>query len=263
MRRMLWLLGVVLAVLTTTRGARAWDGTGMWYDSAVGAPASIGGVVAGPGGGGLLATGGLRDYNVTCANCHIKAQGLIDVTLTFDGAPPPAAYTPGHTYQMVGTLVGEHLGLSGCGQYTPNNNNNFTARAEDASGNLAGALSADYGSTASCPSGPPPQTFGGGTMTFGDCHAVLTTGPSLTSWSFQWTAPAAGTGGVTFYFAAVDGNCMMDSLGDDVKVANLTLGEGMAMRALRRDANTMLAWLGVTPVLGLVGAVRRRTARSK
>jgi hypothetical protein len=260
MQRMLWLLGVVLAVLTVTREARAWDGPGMWDQAADGSPATA----QSPGGGGILATGSLHDYNVTCANCHIKGQGLIDVALTFDGAPPPATYQPGHTYQMVGTLVGEHLGLSGCMGSPPNaNNNNCAFTAEDASGNVAGGFAADFGSTASCPrNAPTAPAFGGGTMMYGDCHAVITTGPNLTTWSFQWTAPPSGTGSVMLYFVAVDGNCMMDSLGDDVKVANLTLGEGMAMRTPRRDANTMLAWLGVTPALGLVGAVRRRRARS-
>ena len=54
-----------LCGITTARMAAAWDGYNNWCDPASGKTA---------GGGGIIATGGARDYRITCAHCHIKAD---------------------------------------------------------------------------------------------------------------------------------------------------------------------------------------------
>ncbi len=159
-------------------------------------------------------------------------------------------------------MTGEHLGLSGCmGSPPAANNNNFAFAAEDASGNVAGSFTADYGDSTSCPSSYPPSSFGGGSLVYGDCHAVLTSGADRTTWSFTWTAPAAGTGSVTLYYAAVDGDCMMNSLNDDVKVSTWPMGEGTAAIKKRGAADSALAWIGLMPAVGFIGAARRRRRR--
>jgi hypothetical protein len=260
--RTLVIVAMVLAIASLASPALAWDGPPYWFDPANGAPATPYNVS--PGGGGILGTGGAGDYNITCANCHVKAAGQIGLTLAFDGAPPPAMYTPGHAYQVTATMTGEHLGLSGCMGSPPlANNNNFAMTAEDDSGMVAGSFAADSGSSAACPpAAPDPQRFSTGTYLYGDCHAVLTTGAGRTSWSFTWTAPAAGAGNVTVHYAGVDGDCMMDSLNDDVKVGTITMGEGMAsLRRRSSDANAV-AWVGLFPVVGIAGARIRRRRRA-
>lgn len=185
------------------------------------------------GGGGLFATGGKRDYSVTCSACHLEtlttpARGQIDTTLTFVPALGTVGtvktFTPGQRYEVTVTLVGEYLGLSGCG--TAENINTFTATVEDPAGNTFGLLESDTGqssnacltglSSANC-NGSLPAT-GGTTFMAGDCHAVAGYGTARTTWKFYWTPPAATTAtDVTFYWGAVDGDCKMNSLKDDVK----------------------------------------------
>jgi len=260
MKRFAGALVALFFALSFARQASAWDGVSYWYEAASGSGSP--GAQPGPGAGGILGTGGAQDYNITCANCHIKGAGKIGLSLAFDGSPAPSMYTPGHTYSVVATMTGEHLGLSGCmGSPPAANNNNFAFTAEDASGNRAGSFRADLGDTGSCPASFPPPSFGGGTYVYGDCHAVLSVGADRTTWSFSWTAPPSGTGGVTLFYAAVDGDCMMNSLNDDVKVSTWPMGEGTAALERRGSSNAALAWMGWMPIVGLVGAVRRRRRR--
>src|SRR5258708_2935574 len=136
----IFVLLVVALTLVASR-ARAWDGPEYWFESADG-PA--------PGAGGIVATGGASDHNITCANCHIKGTAAQQIDLRFTSNPPMQAggYRPGKTYQVNVDMVGEHLGLSGCSQYT-SNTNNFAASFEDASGKPVGALTGDSGWTSS------------------------------------------------------------------------------------------------------------------
>src|SRR5215831_7050369 len=135
MKKALWV--AAFAVILTASGlARAWDGPGMWYQSATGGP----GGAPGPGGGGILGTGGAGDHNITCAHCHIKgADGYGTVDMKVDFNPQiGTSYKLGQTYQVTLTLENEHLGKTGgC-----TNINEFAAAFEDDSGNRAGALRA-------------------------------------------------------------------------------------------------------------------------
>jgi hypothetical protein len=78
-----------------------------------------------------------------------------------------------------------------------------------------------------------------------------------TSWTFSWTAPTQATP-VTLYFAGVDGDCMMNSLGDDANVGTMKLGGGVALR--EEKSNYVFACVGIFPAIGLFGAARRRKA---
>src|SRR5882724_6344409 len=100
------IIAAIFAVLLPAT-AQAWDGPELWYSSAAAAQ---------PGGSGIIATGGALDHNVTCANCHLKAESKIDVKFDFapalpmvGGLPTPM---PGQKYQVSVQLMGEHLGLS-------------------------------------------------------------------------------------------------------------------------------------------------------
>jgi hypothetical protein len=236
----------MVAVALAPGAARAWDGDDLWNNPANGggaAPGQTGSIS--PGGGGIFGTGGARDYFITCANCHVNdqnQQGQIDLAVMF--TPPltvtagQSSYKPGQLYQVSAQLTGEHLGLSGCGPYVNGNVNNMVATVEDASGRTAGLLASDSGqSSASCPATAPMVTTGT-TIMSGDCHAVAAQSgkpaANRTQWYFSWTAPAAGSGALTMYWGAVDGDCKMDSFGDDVRVNRLTMTEGPAVQAPRR-----------------------------
>jgi hypothetical protein len=266
------VLSIVFAVVTASLAARAWDGNDLWYNPATGRRATPYDVM--PGGGGILGTGGATDFNITCANCHIKGAPNYG-SISVDISPPLGpTYKPNTRYDLTVTLKGEHLGLSGCSPYVTGNVNQFAATFEDDSGKLAGALTATYGSSANCPTDPPAAGFTGSTLTYRDCHAVVSAVvKDRASWTFSWTAPPPGSGQVTLYYGAVDGDCMMNSTGDDVKVGSLVMGEGVASlepglgpqdeRPMGRGANTnALALFGALPALAIAFAARRRRLAS-
>jgi hypothetical protein len=220
--------------------ARAFDGQGLWYTPANGGVAPPGNTTAlPPGGGGIFGTGAAHDYSITCASCHLndkQQQGKIDLMLAFSPAlqtiSGQPAYKPGQTYMVTVTMTGEHLGQSNCGQYVTGNINNFAATFENVAGKTIGTLASDSGqSAASCPARAPTVTSGT-TMLYDDCRVIFSMGgdkadSGRTTWSFAWTAPAASTSTVTLYWGVVDGDCMMDSWGDDVKIGNSKIYEGM------------------------------------
>jgi hypothetical protein len=233
-----------------------WDGPKMWTADASSMQ---------PGGGGIIATGGATDYYLTCANCHIRSDpsryGLIDLQLTFAPALMSVggaeAYQPLQTYTVTVNMIGEHLGMSGCDP-TAKNVNNFAATFEDGNGQRVGLLQSDSGqSSASCPMTIPDGAPLNTTVMMGDCHAIWASGnENLTQWTFMWTAPAAGSGPITAYYAGVDGNCKMNSLDDDVKVGKRVLMEGMA--AARRKNRVWFALGALLPVAWLVWRRRLR-----
>jgi hypothetical protein len=248
--------------------ALAWDGAASWYNPANGGNAPPGDKNAiMPGGGGIFGTGGARDYNITCANCHLddkKQQGQIAIDFAFNPPQPMvngvAGYTPGTTYTITATLSGEHLGLSGCGPYVTGNINNFAASFESSGGLSAGVLASDSGqSSANC--GKTTPMAGRTTLLYGDCHAIFSDDGDMadlgrTTWSFSWTAPSAGAGTITMYYGAVDGDCMMDSFGDDVKTGNKRFPEATAALA-PRPRPYAFAFLLLLP-LALLWRQRRR-----
>jgi len=129
---------------------------------------------------------------------------------------------------MTVKLVGEHLGINGCGQYK-SNTNSFAATIEDAAGNPAGLLASDTGqSKAACPADASALSSGT-TLMYKDCRVVAPRNglPQGTQqWTFQWTAPAVGSGAVTIFAGVVDGDCSMNTLGDDVMMLSMSVSEG-------------------------------------
>ncbi len=228
-----------------------WSATGQSTDSSLRA-----------GGGGIFGTGGQQDYGIKCSHCHIndkKQQGhiklVLNVSYTSGGAktgwPKKGgvdSYVPGTTYTISAVMMGEHLGgiINGVDN---GDANGMVLTIEDANGKLAGTLTSDSGQSSanaacSTPAGltdPFPYVINGGTsypagkttVIFGDCHAVMSldqiSSPSvaITSWTFTWTAPAAGAGPLTIFYGAVDGNYdAVSSLGDDVTELAIALDEG-------------------------------------
>jgi hypothetical protein len=183
------------------------------------------------GAGGLYGTGGAQDLGIRCSHCHIDGEGLIDfqiqATPAFDDIGGEHGYVPGRRYTITIRMTGEHLRPGA----TMNNMNGMALAIEDASGRRAGRFIADAGQDSnSCPpmnpiAGMPPA--GRTTTLYGDCHAVLPLNHmGLTAWTFDWIAPAAGSGDLSMFVAVVDGDTGAESsLDDDVVERTVPLRE--------------------------------------
>lgn len=228
MKRNAMALTLAASVVLSGTVAVAFPFGKSWHDPANGAPSNGGRA----GAGGIYGMGSAKDYFITCANCHINGKGMVDAKLT----PTPAwekvnnqdAYKPGQAYTIKLDLTGEHLGLN----QNMDNLNGMAFTVEDQGGNVKGTFTSDTTpavSSANCPANyPKPDPANGTTYTYGDCHGVVfIPRPNGTSWTFTWTAPAAGTGQLTAYYGVVDGDHNgKSSLDDDVKMVAQKLVEG-------------------------------------
>jgi hypothetical protein len=125
-----------------------------------------------PSGSPAAKTGSPGD-GASCAQCHGQAAtttaGLITSNIPAEG------YTPGQTYQITANNT-----LTGSGKY------GFEVSSQNATGTQLGTLAAGTGSK-----------LVGGTKYVTQSNASSSTH----TWTFNWTAPAVGTGPVTFYGA--------------------------------------------------------------
>jgi hypothetical protein len=201
--------------------------TGKVFDDAPGAG----------GGGGVFYTGSPSVRRWDCTVCHIDAPGTLQVSVT--SQPPELAteqrYTPGMTYQLT---VAMDAPTSQLGLGSPRSNfNAMVIAAEDATGGAAGVF----------------VGFDSGKFYARGNALLASDSPDVneTSWSFNWTAPPAGTGAVTLWFGVVDGNganasaseTHTDALGDDVAMRALALQDGVAARAFEHVVAGGLAYV--------------------
>lgn len=125
-----------------------------------------------PGGAPASVTGSPGDAN-NCAQCHggtaATAAGWITSTI------PAGGYVPGTTYQITATNS-----LAGSGKY------GFEVSPQNTAGTLLGTLAA----------GTNSQLISSGKYV---THTSASS--AIKAWTFSWTAPATGTGNVTFYGA--------------------------------------------------------------
>lgn len=124
-----------------------------------------------PGGAPAGYTGSPGDGQ-NCKNCHGGTATTVAGMITSN--IPAAGYTPGASYTITVTVTGS-------------NSKGFEVSPQNASGTLLGTL-----------------TAGTGNKLVGSGKYVTQSSASNAStaiWSFGWTAPAAGTGTVTFYGA--------------------------------------------------------------
>lgn len=219
---------VALGIVVPAAVASAFPFGKSWHDRSDGTQANGGRA----GAGGIYGTGGAKDHGITCAHCHIKAPGLISATVT----PTPAwgmkngspTYTPGQKYSIAVAMTGENKGLN----QGNNNLNGMAITVEDQGGKTSGVFESDTSpvvSSASCPAAyPASNPAAGTTYLYGDCHGVIyIPRPNSTSWTYSWTAPAAGSGPLTVFYGVVDGDADgKSSLDDDVKMGTVKLVEG-------------------------------------
>jgi len=140
-------------------------------------PGSPGGRTNSPGDIANVATGQIAN----CTNCHTGTINVGTGLRTITSTIPSSGYVPGQTYVISGGLT--EAGISKMG---------FEITAEkDADNTKVGTFSVtDQLRT---------QVVGGAAVTHKAAGTAAIAG--VGAWTFNWTAPAAGTGGVTFYGA--------------------------------------------------------------
>ncbi len=143
----------------------------------------------------------------TCARsgCHsstaIPTMGLITSNI------PPSGYIPGQTYTISATATDPNRVKFG-----------FQVSPQDASGNYLGTM------LVTNPSATKLTGVKYITHTFGGTSA-----PGGTrTWSFDWVAPVAGTGDVTFYGAFNYSNNNSSTSGDQIRTSTLTVTEDVS-----------------------------------
>jgi hypothetical protein len=127
--------------------------------------------ISNPTGAPAGNTGSPSDATTCAESCHggsaVTQAGLITSTI------PTAGYTPGSTYTITASISGS-------------GNKGFQVSPQNTAGTLLGSLIAGTGS----------QIVGIKYVTHSSAKSS-----TAASWTFQWIAPAAGTGSVTFYGA--------------------------------------------------------------
>lgn len=174
---------------------------------------------AAPGAGGAgriyyVATPLERGWD--CTMCHVDPPGKISLAVDVEPSTlfDDFRYVPGETYEFTVRLLGEHLGQQA-------GRSNFNA--------LALAFTNPEGIYQGSIGGFDPNEF------FDGSGAIASAGTRVgaTDWTFQWTAPDAGTGPVSLYLGAVDGNgansdantTRTDPFGDDVFMSQIHFDE--------------------------------------
>lgn len=169
---------------------------------------SIGGKTGSPGDG------------VTCTQCHGGSAnpqaGWISSNI------PSGGYIPGQTYTI--TATGTHTGVGLFG---------FEVTAENSTANKTGTFVVTNSiETQLTGNGNSITHTSGGTQVSGNSR----------SWTFDWIAPAAGTGTVGFYgaFNAANGNG--SNSGDVIYTSNLFATESLSASVSNIEAETLKVW---------------------
>lgn len=140
------------------------------------------------------------DNGATCTNCHrgtaTPTSGLITSNI------PSSGYVPGQTYEVTFTIT--EMGLSKFG---------FQMTAEDASNANKGTFAAT----------PATRIMNSGAYI--GHNASGNSGSGSKAWKVNWTAPAAGTGDITFYGAGNAANGDGGTGGDIIRTSSLMVTE--------------------------------------
>lgn len=182
-------LALILFGVVSTAILMAFGGGDTSVHSTGGAPA---GVAGDPSGG-----------NKTCntPGCHTGAT-VGTLSGVFSSNIPPSGYIPGSTYTITAAFL-----RPGHSKY------GFEATPQNASGTKLGTLANISGTT----------LVGSGKYI---THiSSSTAGSGSKTWNFRWTAPAVGTGNVTFYGAFNATNSNGSDTGDSIFKSTMVVTE--------------------------------------
>lgn len=166
------------------------------------------------GAGGIAFDGAPRFAGHTCAVCHTDAPGRIGLRLEsdkpdlfIDGYKPSTQYhlrvvIEGAWAASKYTADGDKCGFNAT-PYHPCDENGFALEFADAKGIPVGKLMPVVANVCAttAPMDPAVRVLADGSaVTHNGAHM------GITQWDLCWTSPSGGTGIVTAYLAAVDGN---------------------------------------------------------
>lgn len=157
-----------------------------------------------------------------CTSCHggTVNSGSATRSLVFNGNPNLTSYTPGQTYTTVLTINQTGIGTFGFQMISRNANNT----------NVGTFIATNVNET-QVSNGYFQHNSGGIT--------AATTGSK--SWSFSWTAPATGTGTVSFYVATNAADGTGGTSGDAIYTNVFTLTEAAAAPSVNAATVTQSA----------------------
>jgi hypothetical protein len=271
---------LIALVLSLSRAAAAFVDPSQFYDR-MSPPHPA---VTSASGEGVYFTGAPRFAYLTCKECHTSGPGKVQLKLGADAADLfSTGYVPGQTYGLEVELLGETKGLDyntpTCTEtpgknpkfsYVQCNNNSFGLEVDTFDGtpiSSPGSLCAGPPSGGMCPTPDPlsdeTTVAPDGDAVFGNrrhdptmTYVVKPNDP--TRWHLWWTAPPAGTGPVTIYVAAVDGNGGLgnanvdqDPFSDDTVDAAITVPEQGGLTPPRPAAGCAAGAPDVAPTLAL------------
>lgn len=148
-------------------------------------------------------TGSPGDGGATCENCHAGPTPTTQVGL-ITSTIPASGYTAGQTYTITATITRQGHNKFG-----------FEISPQSPAGTLLGTLIVTNTTEM--------QLVGSGKYITHKTAGV--SGTNSRSWIFNWTAPAAGNGDVTFYGAFNITNAQNNSSGDTTVLSTLTVNE--------------------------------------
>ncbi len=168
-------------------------------------------------------TGSPGDGGANCTQCHTGTPQSATGWITSD--IPAEGYTAGETYTI--TATGMHSGVVKFG---------FESTSEDNSGNKKGEIViTDAAQTKLTNNNSAVTHTPTGTTPDGDSK----------TWTFDWTAPDAGSGDITFYgaFNAANGNG--NNQGDVIYLTSTTV-----MENVNTGTDLTISFSGMTPHVG-------------
>lgn len=161
------------------------------------------------GGAPACKTGSPGD-NSSCTSCHAGTATVLSGAITSD--IPASGYIPGNVYTISGTISDPVKNKFG-----------FQISPQKINGAQVGTMTITDATRT--------QLTGLGKYVTHKSAGTAGTSNSNT-WSFQWTAPGAGTGSFTFYGAFLIANSNNTSAGDVVKLSTLAVAEDTSNTSL-------------------------------
>lgn len=170
------------------------------------------------GGSPGAKSGSPGDGGATCTSCHDDGSAsAVDNWISTN--IPTSGYIPGETYTV--TATGMHTGVNRFGfELTAEDNSNAKTGSFVITDEVATKLTNSNASVTHLQAGTTPS---GNTKT----------------WSMNWTAPAAGTGDVTFYAAFNAANGNGNTAGDVIYTSSQMVVEDI-LSSIAENANDLI-----------------------
>jgi len=166
------------------------------------------------GTGAPSARTGSPGDGMNCSGCHTgSAVNTIPGVISSD--IPASGYIPGTTYTITATISATGINKFG-----------FEISPQSATGVKKGTMVITGGTTTQLITSGKYITH----------KTAGTAGTGTKTWSFNWIAPAAGSGSLTFYGAFVLANGNNANSGDQVRLSTLSVSENTATTGLEELA---------------------------